>query len=256
MDDHLEGGYPFGVHVDYMLDDMGWPVFLLDSASQHSKNIESNPRAAVVCCTPCSDRQRSAASLSRVTLVGSVIPLEDENDIVKFKAFFQVAYSHAPKIVNNPMFRFMKLKPVKVYYTSGYGMVRKWLSVEEYEKAKPDMIVNDATQIIQSVNASKKKELLLVCKHLVGRNCTDVVMTNVDRLGADFSVQTGDETDEFRIGFDIDILGAEDAKSEIAKLFQDAWEIEHGYGCHDERPPIEQHAKVGGLATMSCREGK
>ncbi len=243
-DDHLEG-YPFGNHVDYVIDDLGWPVFLLDNESQHTTNIESNPRASLACCTPYLDRQRSAASLSRTTLVGSVIPVEDEDEIVKLKACFQVAHLHAPKIVESPMFRFMKLKPVRVYYTNGYGVVRKWLSVEQYEKAQPDVLSNEATEITRKINASKRKELFLVCKHLIGCNCTEVVMTNVDRLGVDLSVGKGNEMDDFRIGFNIEILGAEDAKSEISKLFQDAWEIEQGYDCHD-KPLVERYAKVKG----------
>ncbi len=226
-----------------MLDDMGWPVLLLDNSSQHTMNIMINPRASLACCTPCLDRKRSAASTSRVTLVGSVIPVEDEGEIVKLKTCFQMAHSHALKNIESPMFRFMKLKPLKMYYISGFDVVRKWLSVEQYENAQPDVIANEATEIVWKVNASKRKELSLVCKHLVGCNYTEVVMTNVDRLGTDFSVRTGDTTEEFRIGFSIEILGAEDAKSEIAKLFQDAWEIEQGYGCY-EKPIVEQHSKV------------
>ncbi len=226
-----------------MIDDLGWPVLLLDSDSQHTISIATNPRASLVCSTPCLVRKESAASTARVTLVGSLIRVEDEDEIAEFKTCYQMTHPHALKIVESPMFRFVKLKPFTVYYISELNVERKWLSVEQYEKAKPDVIANEAAEIIAKVNASKTKGLSLVCKHLIGCNHSEVVMSNVDRLGADFSVKTGDKTEEFRIGFNTDILGAEDAKSEIAKLFQDAWEIEQGYGWH-EKPIVEKHSKA------------
>ena len=61
-------------------------------------------------------------------------------------------------------------------------------------------------------------------------------MTNVDRLGLDVRVtcQQGQRrnkllTDEFRIGFRIPVQSIEDAKSEILKTFQEAWESANGY---------------------------
>jgi hypothetical protein len=63
-----------------------------------------------------------------------------------------------------------------------------------------------------------------------------IVVTNVDRLGMDVRVtcQMGSRrnklvTDEFRIGFRIPVISVEDAKSEILKIFQEAWEKANGY---------------------------
>ena len=49
------------------------------------------------------------------------------------------------------------------------------------------------------------------------------------RLGVDLRVQGGEYTDEYRLGFRHDVFSAEDAKSEVLKLFQESWERENGY---------------------------
>jgi hypothetical protein len=44
-------------------------------------------------------------------------------------------------------------------------------------------------------------------------------------------------TDEFRIGFRIPVISVEDAKSEILKVFQEAWEKANAINWGDEEEP-------------------
>ena len=44
-------------------------------------------------------------------------------------------------------------------------------------------------------------------------------------------------TDEFRIGFRIPVISVEDAKSEILKVFQEAWEKGNGIDWNDGEEP-------------------
>ena len=60
-------------------------------------------------------------------------------------------------------------------------------------------------------------------------------VTGVDRLGLDMRVtsrvpkrKNKVQTDEFRIGFRIPVISVEDAKSEVLKVFQEAWEKSQG----------------------------
>mmetsp|Transcript_17992 Transcript_17992/g.21497 ORF Transcript_17992/g.21497 Transcript_17992/m.21497 type:complete len:92 (-) Transcript_17992:228-503(-) len=67
-----------------------------------------------------------------------------------------------------------------------------------------------------------------------------VRVTNLDRLGMDIRVTTRGKrknklnTDEFRIGFRIPVMSVEDAKSEVLKVFQEAWEKGNGYSWGEE----------------------
>ena len=56
-------------------------------------------------------------------------------------------------------------------------------------------------------------------------------------------VQAGELTDEYRVAFRHEVRSAEDAKSEMLKLFQEAWEREQGYFYADDLPAITKYAE-------------
>lgn len=56
-------------------------------------------------------------------------------------------------------------------------------------------------------------------------------------------LSAGEFTDEYRVGFRHEVNSSEDAKSEMVKLFQEAWEREQGYFFTDELPPITKYAE-------------
>lgn len=56
-----------------------------------------------------------------------------------------------------------------------------------------------------------------------------------DIVGANYAL--------FLIIFLAQVLSVEDAKSEIVKIFQEAWEKEHGYEWEDQGPPIQRYAE-------------
>jgi hypothetical protein len=58
-----------------------------------------------------------------------------------------------------------------------------------------------------------------------------------------FVLATGELTDEYRVGFRHEVNSSEDAKSEMVKLFQEAWEREQGLFFTDELPPITKYAE-------------
>ena len=53
----------------------------------------------------------------------------------------------------------------------------------------------------------------------------------------------GARTDEYRVGFLCSVFAMEDAKSEIFKIFQEAWEKEQGYEWEDMGPPVMKYAE-------------
>ena len=54
---------------------------------------------------------------------------------------------------------------------------------------------------------------------------------------------TGEFTDEYRVAFRNEVNSAEDAKSEMMKLFQEAWEREQGFTFTDELPFVTKYAE-------------
>ncbi|CAM9432575.1 unnamed protein product [Ascophyllum nodosum] len=250
-------GSPFGSHVDYVLDEKGWPIFLLAEASLHTQNIKANERVSLLCQTPREAHGQPQAALARVTLVGSIVDVDDDDELIQLKASFSLVHTYADQLTQSPRFKFYKMKPEKVYYVGGFGVMSKWLPVCEYQAshqvpfclphfqaAKPDILADEATSIVSKINKSKQEELATVCKHFLHRAFPDSVsVTTVDRLGLDVRVKANDLTDEFRIGFRQPVSSVEDAKSEIVKIFQEAWEKEHGFEWEDQGPPVQRYAE-------------
>merc|ERR1712157_272093 len=109
----------------------------------------------------------------------------------------------------------------------------------------PDILAREASDIILKLNREHTEDLTFVGSHLLAlNNVQDIQVTNVDRLGLDLRVtrqQTRMKliTEEFRVGFRIPVYTVEDAKSEILKIFQEAWEKGQGLNEEeDEEDPI------------------
>lgn len=255
--DGVEGA-PFGSFVDYILDEIGWPVLLLSEQSLHSVNIKQNPLVSLFCQLPRStgapglnrgpgassqESQQQAAALSRVTIVGSIVPVAAE-DLSAIKTAFTLVHPYADQIADSPKFSFCKIKPAKIYFSGGFGVMATWVDVPSYELARPDVLAQEVPTMLARLNVDKQGELYLLSKHFLGESEADVVRIQaIDRLGIDLRVKVGEFTDEYRLGFRNSVNSAEDAKSEVMKLFQEAWERESGFFYTDTLPPVTKYAE-------------
>jgi hypothetical protein len=130
------------------------------------------------------------------------------------------------------------LTPSKIYFVGGFGVLAKWVDIQEYKHAKADILAKEAAEIVSRLNREHADDLRMTAMHLLDvENAIETIrVTNVDRLGMDIRVTTQKGarrnkliTDEFRLGFRIPVISVEDAKSEVLKLFQEAWEKGNGY---------------------------
>mmetsp|Transcript_24825 Transcript_24825/g.41369 ORF Transcript_24825/g.41369 Transcript_24825/m.41369 type:complete len:338 (-) Transcript_24825:54-1067(-) len=234
---------PFGSYVDYVLDEMGRPVMLLSDQSLHTQNILANPSVSLFVQLPRSQTSQSAAALSRVTVMGSVESVPDE-ELSALSLAYSLVHQYAEQIVDSPKFKFYRIKPDKIYFSGGFGVMATWVDVQEYELARPDVLAAEVPTVLSRVNTDKQGELMLLCKHFLGLDDVDIVRIQaIDRLGIDLRIKTGSFTDEYRVAFRHEVNSAEDAKSEMLKLFQEAWEREQGYFFTDELPAFTKYAE-------------
>lgn len=85
--------------------------------------------------------------------------------------------------------------------------------------------------MVTKINNEQREDLELLCTQFIGiQDVDDIVVTTIDRLGMTVRVThaNGERTDEFRCGFVVRVFSLEDAKSEVVKIFQEAWEKEQG----------------------------
>lgn len=87
-------GAPFGSYVDYILDENGWPVLLLSEQSLHTVNVRSHSLVSLFCQLPRSQSKQATAALSRVTLMGSVEAVPDDQ-LSALKLAFSLVHPYA-----------------------------------------------------------------------------------------------------------------------------------------------------------------
>jgi len=259
-------GAPFGSFVDYVLDDQGNPVLLMNEMSMHTINIEQNALPKVngettsnnnkysnlvtlfTQLTNGSFENKKGQDVGRCSITGRVEKISrnaPDMDAIRMK--YSITHAYADQVMDSPKFAFYRLIPEKIYYVGGFGVLAKWVDVNDYKDAAPDILAKEANEIVNKLNRDYMNDLVLTAKHLLGvtSEIEDIRVTNVDRLGMDVRVtcQQGARrnklsTDEFRIGFRIPVISVEDAKSEILKVFQEAWEKGNNidWGDEEEEP--------------------
>ena len=254
--DGMEGA-PFGSFVDYVLDDEGNPVLLMNEMSMHTINIEENALNGdgekvsdlVTLFTQLagSSATKKGQDVGRCSLtcrVEKIPATAPDMDVLRMR--YSLTHAYADQVMDSPKFAFYRLLPEKIYYVGGFGVLAKWVDVQDYKDAAPDILAKEANGIVTKVNREYMSDLELTAKHLLGVKTAieDIRVTNVDRLGMDIRVtcQQGTRrnklsTDEFRIGFRIPVISVEDAKSEILKVFQEAWEKGNDITWGDEEEP-------------------
>jgi putative heme iron utilization protein len=268
--DGIEGA-PFGSYVDYVLDVDGNPVLLMNEMSMHTINIREKSLANTNGGTTgpsmvslftqlggagAGDRQ----DVSRCSITGTIEKIDpdtaEDMDMIRMK--YSITHTYADQVMDSPKFDFYRIIPNKVYFVGGFGVMAKWVPVEEYMTAGPDILAKEAPTIVSRINRDHGDDLLLTAKELLQVEAVEGIrVTNVDRLGMDIRVTKRAKrrnkliTDEFRVGFRVAVISVEDAKSEILKVFQEAWEKANGvvWETDDELPgtnvPIFKIAEDG-----------
>jgi len=228
--DGIEGA-PFGSHVDYVLDDGGNPVMLMNDMSMHTTNIRDSGEGSFVTLFTQLSGAQGGQDVSRVSLTGTINKIPDDSeDMDAIRMRYSITHSYADQVMDSPKFSFFRMTPAKVYFVGGFGVMAKWVEPEDYRDAEADVLAREASSIIAKLNRDHGEDLLLTANHLLNvENLETIRVTGVDRLGMDLRVtrqirRNKLQTDEFRVGFRIPVISVEDAKSEILKVFQEAWE--------------------------------
>lgn len=242
--DGIEGA-PFGSFVDYVLDDEGCPVLLMNEMSMHTVNVRDDPDGMVTLFAQLG-RGSEGQDSSRCSITGKLEKINDAEaqDIDAIRMRYSITHSYADQVMDSPRFAFYRLNPARVHFVGGFGVLAKWVPVDEYKEATPDILAKEASDIISRLNRDHSEDLALTAEHLLdSQDVERIRVTAVDRLGIDIRVtKKGPRanklvTDEFRIGFRIPVISVEDAKSEILKIFQEAWEKANGFDWGDDEEP-------------------
>ncbi|KAJ8608430.1 hypothetical protein CTAYLR_010333 [Chrysophaeum taylorii] len=231
---------PWTSYVDYVLDASGAPILLLRQSAEHSKNLRHHGTASVLLHPRGLDR---GATCARVTIVGSVERVADET----LETAFGVAHPYADALPR-PEFGLFRLSPRSVSFVGGFGVRAQAVDLGEYASAAPDLVAAGATDLTNELNSPRHAEdLAVAAKHLLDvPDARQVAVVGVDKLGLDLRVTRGAGVEEYRIAYRNKPHSVEDAKSELNKLLQEAWETDQGLdwdGAYATKPRVKKYAR-------------
>ncbi|KAK7248822.1 Pyridoxamine 5'-phosphate oxidase [Aureococcus anophagefferens] len=199
------------------------PVLLLDTArAEHSKNLLG-----------AGGRRRADA---------------DAEDRVVLEALFGVNHAYADDVLSTAEFDLYRLVPESVYFVGGFGVAATWVPVDDYGDARADAVAKEARDLCVALNDDKRSDdrAMAAAQLLDVADAAKVSVMAVDRLGLDLRVKrAGGTTEEYRLAYRAAARSVEDAKSEINKLLQEAWELDQGVvfdGAYDDKPKVVQRA--------------
>ena len=122
-------GYPFGSVVPYCLDGDGFPVILISTLAQHTRNIHKNSKVSLTIAQSGMDDVQTGA---RLTWVGNAETIADEAVMERYYQYFPEARGYH----KTHDFNFYRIVPVRNRYIGGFGDIH-WLENELIVEPNP-----------------------------------------------------------------------------------------------------------------------
>ena len=209
-------GYPYGSFVTVAFDE-GNPVFLISGLAEHTKNLERDPRAAVMMAE---SGAADPLANGRVTLLGPCSRIEGDGD--RARTAFLAVHPNAAYYADFRDFAFWKLRVNAIRYIGGYGRMC-WISEDEWQAAEPDPLAPYAAGAIGHMNADHAEALVLYCRAFSKATAvTSATMTGVDRYGFDMSARTAEGPRPVRVAFATPVATPEDLRAAMVAMAKDA----------------------------------
>eukprot|EP00741_Cyanophora_paradoxa_P009163 tig00001471_g8874.t1 len=226
------GAWPFGSHVDYILDEKGRPVFYLSHFATHTANLKEDSRCSLFLHPE--GNKYSAQADARVTLMGRCheVPAEE---VESLRSEFLMEHQHYADVVNFQNFKFYRMEVMEVYFVAGFGSTAKWVYSADYVTAEPDCMMEEGPRIVQDFNKSRVEDLRAMVETYaeISLGAEDAVrMKSIDRLGFDVRIVQQEGVTEVRIPFDMphgrSVAEPLEARSALSHMALQAWESHRG----------------------------
>lgn len=114
-------GYPFASALPFATDERHRPLILISRLSEHTQNLEADPRASLLV-----HRRTDSGELARATVIGPVAPIDADPLLVARYLRYQ---PEAELFLRLGDFRFFRLEPVQARIIGGFGQAA-WLAGE------------------------------------------------------------------------------------------------------------------------------
>ena len=211
-------GFPFGSVMPYGLDPQGRPIFLISTMAMHTQNLSADPRASLLVTQD--DAGGDPLGASRVTLVGSVVPVQ-ETEVGAAREIYLARHANSRYWVDFEDFSFYRMDVVDIYYVGGFG-VMGWVSAAEYLGSRPDPLADSMAEIIRHMNSDHRDALVVLARKFAGIESQEATMTAVDRLGFHVRLKTADGVRGARIAFLREVSNSQEVRTVLVQMVQQA----------------------------------
>ncbi len=199
-------GYPFGSLVPYALARDGRPLMLLSHLSQHTKNLEADPRCGLIVIEGGSG---DVQQCSRLSAIGEAKPAEGSADDERY-------FHHFPRtrVYHDELgFRVFRFEPLRFHWNAGFATAR-WFDPGRILRANP---FDPATEqsLLDRLNNDHADTLRDYLRRVVGRDPgVDVSLAGIDGEGMD--LRAGDRL--YRVPFPRAIDTADAARAILVEM--------------------------------------
>lgn len=119
-------GFPFGSVVPYCLNNAGWPVVLISTIAEHTKNIKADNHCSLTIVMDGKDVQANG----RICLIGHMKVLHSEEKEIMERYYTQFPNSRSYDATHD--FLFYQLAPVSIRYIGGFGQIH-WFKPDDFK---------------------------------------------------------------------------------------------------------------------------
>ena len=209
-------GHPYGSLVTVGFEG-GDPVFLLSALAEHTKNLQSDPRASLLVSEDVSD---DPLANGRVTLLGSCRLVE--GDAASARAAFLAVHPNSAYYADFKDFGFWRLSVESIRYIGGYGRM-SWVEKRDWVGAEADPLASTAAGVIAHMNADHADALVKYCVAFSkATDVTSATMTNIDRYGFEMSAVTSEGPRPIRLAFPEAVTSPQEARDALIQLLKAA----------------------------------
>ncbi len=212
-------GYPFGSIMPYGVAPDGSPTFFVSSLALHTKNLRRDPRASLLVGATAAE---DPLAVGRVTLVGEVVPVEDEV-LEAVREDYLARHPSSRAWVGFGDFSFHRLAVRDAWYVAGFGAMG-WIDAADLRAASPDPLADAADEIVAHMNEDHADALALYARAFAGLDATSARMLEVDRLGFRLRAETPGEPGEARLAFAAPVATPEEARKALVRMVREARE--------------------------------
>ena len=209
-------GWPFASVMPYALTDDAAPIFLISSMAIHTQNLVADPRASLLVMQSGTDSDPLGSP--RATLLGTATRI-DASDALR--AAYLERHPTARYWIEFSDFSFFRLDVTDVYFVGGFG-VMGWVTVDDYQSAQPDPLLDFAAGILEHMNADHADALRAITKHFAGLDAEEATMVSVDRLGFTVRARTSEGMKGARIAFAEPVTSRDDARRVLVAMTREA----------------------------------